>query len=110
VKPVDEIVAELARPGLRSCSRQPLCTARATGEKVGKSELESLLRGAGLGGPKQGRETARILACDEKTLRRWRDTACGKDLAPPDIRIILKGRQLETDRKNDEQSRFSRTG
>lgn len=70
------------------------CTPRAD-DRVGKEELEELLRAAGLGGPLQGRETARRLACDEKTLRRWRDPLCGKDLAPPDIRTILSGRAVE---------------
>ncbi len=99
----DRLVTELSRPGLRSCSREPLCTAHATDERVGKSELEDLLRAAGLGGPGQGRETARVLVCDEKTLRRWRDPRCMADLAPADIRIILQGRALTA-------ARFSRTG
>jgi hypothetical protein len=99
---VSETVAEL-RPGLRSCSREPLCTAHATEEKVGKAELEDLLRRAGLGAHGQGRATAKALACDEKTLRRWRDPRCQADLAPADIRIILEGRALEA-------SRFSRAG
>ena len=98
-----ELDALLPRgPGLRK-ARIPISTERADGERVKKSELEELLRDAGLGGPGDGRRTARILCCDEKTLRRWRDPRCLADLAPPDIRIILIGRALE-------QFRFSRTG
>jgi hypothetical protein len=83
------IVHSLVASGLRKC------TPRAVEARVGKRELEDLLSAAGLGGPLQGRVTARILCCDEKTLRRWRDPLCGKDLAPPDIRIILQGRSEE---------------
>jgi hypothetical protein len=100
---VGAIVPELSRPGLRSCPRPPLSTGRASDERVSKSELESLLRASGLGARGQGRETARALACDEKTLRRWRDPRCQADLAPADIRIILQGRALTV-------ARFSRTG
>lgn len=83
------IVRELKALGPRKC------TPRAEEPRVGKEELEELLRAAGLGGPGQGRETARRLACDEKTLRRWRDPRSQADLAPPDIRIILRGRVEE---------------
>lgn len=88
---VDGIVRSLAASGLRKCK------PRAEGPKVPKDELELLLHGAGLGGEEQGRATARILHCDEKTLRRWRDPDCRKDLAPDDIRIILRG--LATQRR-----------
>lgn len=83
---LDGVVRSIAASGLRKC------TGRAEDQPVGKDELKQLLQDAGLGGPGQGRATARSLACDEKTLRRWRDPRCQADLAPPDIRIILRGR------------------
>lgn len=109
MRSTDAVVCELV-PELRA-KRLPLSlpsatqqsTPRASEERLSKSELEDLLRGAGLGARGQGRATAKALACDEKTLRRWRDPRCMADLAPADIRIILQGRALEA-------QRFSRTG
>jgi hypothetical protein len=94
-----ELVAVESLPRMRKC------TERAA--KVTKAELEELLSDAGLGGPEQGRATARILKCDEKTLRRWRDPLCGKDLAPDEIRIILRGRAAEMRRDSASVRRAS---
>ena len=90
----------IAAPELVEVEARPLgkCTSHAA--KVPKPELEELLRDAGYGGPEQGREAARYLRCDEKTLRRWRDDDCRKDLAPDEIRVILKGRAAELRREN----------
>jgi transposase-like protein len=49
------------------------------------------------------REAARQLGCDEKTLRRWRHPACGLDLAPDEIRVLLRGLAVQ-------RSRIQRTG
>jgi hypothetical protein len=77
-------------PGLRKCASSTFdeCTTRA--DRIPKGELEELLRAAGLLDVSQ-REAARQLGCDEKTLRRWRHPACGLDLAPDEIRVLLRG-------------------
>lgn len=109
MKRIDELradreIARMVPGGPRKCEPRPShSTERAEDGRVSKDELEDLLRDAGLGGQGKGRETARVLCCDEKTLRRWRDPRCMADMAPPDIRIILIGRALEA-------FRFSRTG
>ena len=90
-----ELVPELRAKRLPLSSAHVDCTTRAADLRVSKVELEDLLRSANLGRRGQGRETARVLACDEKTLRRWRDPRCQADLAPPDIRTILAGRAVE---------------
>jgi hypothetical protein len=89
-------------PGLRKCPSSSFdeCTARA--DRIPKGELEELLRAAGLLDVSQ-REAARQLACDEKTLRRWRHPDCGLDLAPHEIRVLLQGLIVQ-------RVRFSRVG
>jgi hypothetical protein len=87
-------------PGIRSCAAQAQSTDHA--DRVPKPELEQLLRDAGLNQVSQ-REAARQLACDEKTLRRWRHPACGLDLAPDEIRVLLRGLAIQ-------RARFSRAG
>lgn len=102
---VEALVPEL-RPGLRSCaSGPPKSTEHADDDRLSKDELEKLLAGAGLGGPRQGRETARVLKCDEKSLRRFRHPLCGLDLAPPEFRTILKGRIAERERDRERRQR-----
>ncbi len=89
-------------PGIAKCPSSTFdeCTLRA--DRVPKAELEELLRAAGMLDVSQ-REAARQLACDEKTLRRWRHPDCGLDLAPDEIRVLLQGLIVQ-------RVRFSRVG
>jgi hypothetical protein len=78
------------RPGVRSCRPSPDVQSTEHADRVGKDELEELLHDSGLDLVSQ-REAARQLGCDEKTLRRWRHPECGLDLAPQEIRVLLRG-------------------
>lgn len=89
-------------PGLKKCPSSSFDESTLRATRVPKAELEDLLRAAGLLDVSQ-REAARQLACDEKTLRRWRHPDCGLDLAPDEIRVLLQGLIVQ-------RVRFSRTG
>lgn len=63
-------MADSVRPGLARCSSLPPAQHSNLGAK---QEFEQLIAAAGLDGPHQGRELARILGYGESTVRGWRN-------------------------------------